>query len=268
MTPGIYQISSEQYHHAPECDALSAGGIKSLLQSPAHFKASQENNGATPAMIFGSAAHSFILQPELGEVIALPADIDRRTKAGREAYEVFMTDARRFARIVISQDELATLHEMREMLLQHEKARLLLKGGKAELSIFWNHPEYGYLCKCRPDYLREDLKVIVDYKTCIDASPEGFGRAVYNFRYHNQAEWYRRGLKAQTGDDYEFVFVAQEKTPPYAVGVYRTTPEIFEIGKKENDRACWTYFECLESGIWCGYPDRIFELELPGWAYK
>lgn len=101
-----------------------------------------------------------------------------------------MTDARRFARIVISQDELATLHEMREMLLQHEKARLLLKGGKAELSIFWNHPEYGYLCKCRPDYLREDLKVIVDYKTCIDASPEGFGRAVYNFRYHNQAEWY------------------------------------------------------------------------------
>lgn len=89
MKPGIYQdISNEDYHNSPECNALSAGGIKSILKTPAHFKAAQTGNSPTPAMIFGSAAHSYILTPQLGEVVQAP-DINRRTKAGKEEWAEF-----------------------------------------------------------------------------------------------------------------------------------------------------------------------------------
>jgi hypothetical protein len=47
----------------------------------------------------------------------------------------------------------------------------------AEMSGFWSDPETGLGCKCRPDWLAMADGIvtgIVDVKTCVDASAEGF----------------------------------------------------------------------------------------------
>lgn len=268
IAEGIYNdISNWDYHNRLEYNALSAGGIKSLLRSPAHFKESQSNtirNEKTPALLFGSAAHSYILQPELGEVIIMP-EINRRTKEGREEYEKFMLENEK--NIVIDAESYETIKVMREVLMTHETAKMLFEKGTPEISVFWQHPIYEFLCKSRPDFLVDDIKTLVDYKTCVDASAEEFGKAAYNFGYHIQAAWYRQGIEIISEDTWEFVFVAQEKTPPYSVAVYQTSKEAFNLGELETKEAARIYNDCLKSGIWPAYPDRIQELKLPKWAY-
>jgi exodeoxyribonuclease VIII len=75
-------------------------------------------------------------------------------------------------------------------------------------------------------------------------------------------------MKILTGEDWEFIFIAQEKTFPYAVAVYQTASQQFELGKKANDKARKLYAKCLEKNSWPAYPDKIFKLQFPGWAYK
>jgi hypothetical protein len=262
---GIYDdIPNWDYHNLPEHSALSAGGIKSLLRSPAHFQTSQTNkDNKTPALLFGSATHSYILQPGLGEVIVIP-DINRRTKEGKQEYEKFMTENEK--NIIIDSDSFKTIKEMREVLMKHNTARMLLEKGTPELSGFWNHEIYDFLCKCRPDFLVDDLKIIVDYKTTNDASAEEFGKSVVKFGYHIQAAWYRAGIEIITEDDWDFVFIAQEKTPPYSVAVYQTPVEVFSLGEMEMSRAAKIYNDCLKSGEWNAYPDTIQTILLPKWA--
>ena len=62
-----YDVSNNDYHHTEEYTMLSSGGIRTLLdKSPSHLKATFESTeeSKNPNFIFGSAAHSYILEPE------------------------------------------------------------------------------------------------------------------------------------------------------------------------------------------------------------
>ena len=91
----------------------------------------------------------------------------------------------------------------------------------------------GILCRCRPDFWRED-DIIVDVKTTEDASPEEFSRSLAKWRYHVQAPFYMDGIELATGRRPKgFVFLVVEKKPPYAVAAYTLDPESIELGRSE-----------------------------------
>ena len=73
-----------QVYHSGE--AISHSGIVQLLKSPEHYL--QYKMGSvepTPAMEFGLAFHSFVLEPEaFSKDYVLAPKFDRRTKEGKE----------------------------------------------------------------------------------------------------------------------------------------------------------------------------------------
>jgi len=125
---------------------------------------------------------------------------------------------------------------MKEKMIYEGNTYLDAKGKVAESSFYWYEDEV--LCKCRPDLIcpplddtdSKDKIVVVDYKTTQSVEPYTFGRSVKKYSYDLQAAWYRRGMEAAGYKVDDFVFVAQEKTYPYASKVFKMTKEQMDFG--------------------------------------
>lgn len=170
-------------------------------------------------------------------------------------------------RIVLSPEVWEQLHAMAAAVHAHPAAGALLTSvpGEAEKSVYWNDPTTGVLCRCRPDWWRED-DVLVDLKTTDDASPEGFAKSMANWRYDVQDPFYTDGVKIATGRNVKaFVFIAVEKKPPYAVGVYVLDSASREIGRAMYQHDLKVYAECLANDNWPGYGDKIQTINMPAW---
>jgi hypothetical protein len=151
---------------------------------------------------------------------------------------------------------------MASSVRQHPAAYALLAQGKAEQSFWWDDATTGLRCKCRPDWYYGTT--VVDLKTTTDASPAGFARSVATFRYHVQASHYLSGLHGAE----RFVFIAVEKTAPYAVAVYELDAEAMAAGNELRLRDLRMIADCRATSEWPGYGDDCQTLSLPKWALR
>jgi len=163
--------------------------------------------------------------------------------------------------------EAVTAPEMEQALAMaasvrsHQAAAALLRDGKAEQSFWWDDTPTGLRCKCRPDWYTGNT--IVDLKTTTDASPRGFAKSVAQWRYHVQQNHYLAGTFAE-----RFVFIAVEKTYPYAVGVYELDAAAALHGEAERRNNLQTIADCRAISEWPGYGNTIQPLSLPNWALQ
>lgn len=177
-------------------------------------------------------------------------------------------------RTVLSPEQWDQLHRMRDSVMAHPAAAGVLERGQ---------------------------NMVVDLKTTDDASPEGFGKSIANWRYDVQHPYYLDGLRQalqQSGDqapaegaaelsaywvdqatgllcrcrpDFwrgepkHFVFIAVEKRPPYAVGVYVLDEESVEIGRAQYRADLERFAECVRTDSWPGYGDKIQKISVPAW---
>lgn len=170
-------------------------------------------------------------------------------------------------RIVLTPEQWEQLHAMAAAVHAHPAAGALLTSvpGEAEKSVYWRDSTTGVLCRCRPDWWRDD-NVIVDLKTTEDASPEGFAKSIANWRYDVQAAYYLDGIQQATRKRPKaFVFIAVEKKPPYGVGVYVLDSDSLELGRAQYQHDLRVYAECVRTGEWPGYGDKIQTISLPAW---
>ena len=91
--------------------------------------------------------------------------------------------------------------------------------------------------------------------------------AIKKFSYHMQAAWYFDGLKAITGDDYDFLFVVCEKSNPHNVQTYRLSEKDLEKGRDDIRAAVNKYQEYqganeAQQNRLSGYYDGIQTLEV------
>ena len=261
--PGLLYMPATQYHADP---SIGHSGLIRLLKSPAHLREALDHPPQpTPAMAFGSAVHTYILEPErFSNEFVVAEKFDRRTKEGKEAAARF--EAANQGKTLITAEDLATLTLMRAAVVAHQGAADLLKQGEAELSAFWTDSLTGIPCRCRPDWF--NATALVDLKSCVDASSRGFSRAIANHGYDIQAAFYVDGVKRVTGSELPFLFIAMEKDAPHAVAVYQADPEIIEIGRKKVRAALQLLKWCQESGAWPAYQPagEIEAISLPRWA--
>ncbi len=251
-------ISNADYHADP---AISASQLKTVMQSPYHYwsRYLDPNRVAmvpTAAMRLGSLVHCAVLEPdELSKRYQLAPD--RRTKEGK-ASVIEMAAAGIEA---VSEADMVLAVNMAVAVHGHPTAGALLQSGQAEQSFWFDDIPTGLRCKCRPDWF--DGTTIVDLKTCQDASPTGFAKAVANFGYQIQAAHYLAGTLAT-----RFIFVAVEKQAPYAIGVYELNTEALIHGSIARHNAMQRIQDCRAINEWPGYTDGIQTLQLPGWALK
>ncbi len=263
MKPGIYEnIPNETYHRGKGwADNLGSSGVKTLIEkTPAHYLFDKTNpNEPSQAMIFGSAFHSLVLEPDLNEVLWTSIG-SRRTNAFKEVKK------KNPEKIVVTQEEHEDLLIMLENTKNHELATSLLTNGKPEVSMVWEDMEYGFPCKCRPDWLRDD-NIIIDVKTTgKSADAVQFSKACANFGYHISAAWYQAGVLAVTGQLCDFVFLVVETKAPFGVVVYAPDTEFMDRGREAIRPILPIYNECLKTNNWPGYSEKIETLSLPGWA--
>ena len=228
-----------------------------------------ENNPpriATPAMKFGSMCHKFVLEPKLFPVSYQLLD-DKRTKAGKaQALSLQEKGIETF-----TSSDMDTMKGMYKSLCLNEFTNKTIiwdtlkdTKGLAEQSYWWKHRETGLQCKCRCDYVIDDM--VIDLKTTGEggASPEAFTRTIASFKYFLQAAHYLQGTGAK-----RFIFVAVEKVFPYSVGVYELSPHFIERGYELQEQTLSDIKNAQESGIWAGYtdqaPEGIKTLTPPKW---
>ena len=263
--PGVYDIPADVYHADPvEGGSLSSTGARRILESPARFRYEQLHpSPSTKAFDVGHAAHQLVLGagPELVLVdVAL-----WNTKAVKE--EVAAIRAR--GAVPLKLDEYTAVHQMAAAIQAHPLARRLFDpaGGQPEQVLFWVDEDTGVNRRAMLDFRRG--RVIVDYKTTISASPTAFSRSVGNYGYHQQDPYYRDGVTALgLAEDPAFLFVVQEKEPPYLVAVYDLDDEAIRTGRERNRLALERYRDCTAAGIWPGYPHDIVTVSLPRWAER
>jgi len=295
--PGVYEIDEATYF---DCDhALSCSGAKLLLSPscPAKFFWQQDHRAYKDVWDYGSAAHKVVLGsgPEIEVVdaaclqqLADSTDDAKLAKlyaetAAKGDPDAWTTSAARAAKAVaraagkipLLRRDYERVIGMADAIRRHPMASALLNPefGHAEQSLFWRDPESGVLLRCRLDVLRDKVDgrlYIPDYKTCDSAHPDTFARSAANFGYHMQDAFYGDGARALGYEDPAFVFVAQEKEPPYLVSVVELDSEARRAGRGRYRRAITVYQECVTKGHWPGYvaEDDIAYVRLPSWAIR
>lgn len=116
-----------------------------------------------------------------------------------------------------------------------------------------------------PNLLSSFAKDLGDFKTCRNAAPFAWNRAVFEHGYNLQAALYRDAYVAATGEDRSsFRHILQESFPPWEVGKRIVSAEFMELGRATYLNALRRYCQCLETGVWPGYDDNG-RLALDGW---
>jgi len=232
--------SNEIYHSTP---GISASGLKTIYKkSVQHFLTQKPFESS--AMALGTAVHCAMLEPEeyYNEFHVLPK-IDRRTKAGKEKYEIEQKKA--VGKKTISFDEHKKVEAICEQFRNHDLAQKYSKG-EIELSHYLDYE--GQKVRVRPDCLNKIEDFISDVKTCQDNSPIAFKRDVYKYGYHLQAAFYCDMLNVS-----EFRFIAVETNYPFSVEVYSLSNEMIDQGRKAWKRAFADWKIYKETGIVSGY---------------
>lgn len=258
---GPFHITEEQYRTHP---AISRSELAKIAESPEKFQYSKNNpTESTPALVFGAAAHKYILEPEsFFDEYAVWDGPAKNTKAGKDAWSEFIS--RNMGKIIIPFDgergnNFQTIKGMAEALKRNQLAMDIIHCGEHEESFFWKDELTGIELKCRTD-IRGELNgfpLIADYKTTSDASPSGFGHSCKKYMYDFQTGFYSTGVEKVTGIPHMFAFIAQEKEPPYASAVYFVGEEMADDGVNLFRVLLGTYKDCSDTGNWYGYEGKF-----------
>ncbi len=275
--PYLQDVMPEIKHNMPFEEYLKAPGMSKsklwkLNAGPEHYL-DKTPVVATPAMQFGTWAHLLMLEQDrfLAETCQ-EHKFDRRTKKGKEMAAIWARDHEGVEQI--PEKDMKYLSGMRYALDDgnHTMAQALLDNCDSEVSCFFSWRDIDW--KCRFDGLNVDKRLIIEYKTT--TSIEAFPSQIFNLGYDVQSAIYRRAAFEYFGKDFDFIFVAQEKKPPYAVSVFNPLlsidgkPTVNEIGDTRLDNLIeklklhkmsdWS----LPDGRFC--TDQIKPITVPQWA--
>ena len=273
--PGLYQMGEDEYHADPVPDwSLSASGAKLLLDPhcPAHYLADRLTpRTPTKALEYGRAAHDMVLGTGAG-VATIPAELlsadgGVRSNEAKAARDELVAQGL----TVVKADELAAIQAMADKLRAHPIASLAFdpERGKPEQSLFWRDEQHGIWRRARLDWLPDPNSgrlIIADYKTARSAHPATWLRDAAKLGCHMQDSNYRAGVANVLGlgpRDVAFVFVVQEKEPPYEVTVIELDGEARAIGDHLMDEASAVFAECRANDRWPGYADEVVQGALP-----
>lgn len=263
--PGVYDISADQYFADPvEGGSLSSTGARKLLECPARFRYEQQHPPkTTKAFDHGHAAHKLVLGagPDL---VYIDAEVWNTKAVKAEVAEV-----RAAGGVPLKPSDYAAVVDMAAAIRRHPLASRLFDpaSGTPEQVLVWRDDATEVWRRAMLDWRRG--RVVVDYKTTESASPTAFAKSVANYGYHQQDAYYRDGVAALgLVDDPAFVFVVQEKSPPYLVATYSLDDVALAIGRYRNRAALERYRDCTASGIWPGYSAEIEEIALPRWVER
>lgn len=287
-TAGLhYGIPYEDYAAWP---AINFSKLKPILGTASKCKYEMDNpKKPTAAMTLGSALHVATLEPGRFESLfyICPAS-DLRTTEGKKIFAEHREKAGARAIIrsgtkdddktggentpISSVGQIELLQGMAKSIRGLKStARFLDGAGFNEVSMLWKDEEFDLWCKARVDRMQLDFEkfnrpLIVELKTARDASDFWFSKDIDSRNYDAQAASYRHGLQMICGKSAIHVFIAVENFAPYDAAVYMPDDHSLQTGLLKYRHMLKLYAQCVKSGKWPGYPDKVQTIGLPGYA--
>jgi hypothetical protein len=271
--PGLYlDVPNAAYHGGP---GISNSGLRNLAKSPFHFYSRHMDPNRPPAtskagQLEGNLAHCAVLEPqEFSKRYVIGPDVRANTNAWKDFVAAHPKHE------VVKADQAAVAMAQARSLRSLPDVAELLSRGHAEASAYWNEAvvdaETGelvqVLCRVRPDWtfpVNEDGVILLDVKTCSDASPWEFAKQIRRKAYHCQNAFYRRGYEAATGKKVlGFVFAAVESEWPYASSAVMLQDSDVDDGDAINDRLLKLYVKCMSTNTWPSYTPSIVPVSIP-----
>ena len=246
--------------------------LKLYGHSPQHYRLAADAPPAppTPACLLGQAVHALTLEGEAAyrdRFIVAPEGIDRRTKAGRAAWQEFQDQAA--GRAVLTADQAAAVKGMAEAIGRSRTAsKLLARCTVRESTVIWADQATGTACKARPDAMDPKSGLLLDLKSTSDATLEAIRRDVGNRLYFAQLAFYRRGIEATGHPAGPCVLLFVESSPPHGVRVVALDDEALQAGDNLVEQLLGLHADCERTGAWPGYPDQVESLALPPWLTR
>lgn len=259
----IYKNMTNDEYHAT--DAISKTGLWTIqTKSPFHYIGSDKYE--SDAQRFGTAIHTAVLEPHAFENDFMRAAENRRGNQWKD----LLNTAELNNQTALTFDEYDDALRIRDALHKNPLIQKITAGDTAiEHSAFWNDPETGVQCRCRPDLYNPKLKIIADLKSTRDARPYKFASSVAEYGYHMQESFYRDGWAAAQGGDVDaFIFIAVEGKAPFAHVIYELDDESLTIGRLLARQALNKYAECKKTDTWPSYFDNVQTLKLSDWGRK
>lgn len=291
--PGIYQIPEGLYRASEavskhDLDLVAKGSPGHLIKYrrdkrsgtlPEHSAATRANFDA------GTALHLMVLEPARADrLIVVRPSLPLNTKAGQASLKTAQDKADIIGpdALILTEDQHDEVAAWAGALRADPRLASWLDepSFQPEASLLWRDPLTGMMCRGRADAIVMPPRranaarpaLIIDIKTAADASPEGFGRAAANLRYHAQAAFYCDGYEALSGWGAAFVFVVVEKAT-CAVATYYLDDDDLDAGR-------WRYQAPLmawadhQAALAAGdqppdfYDPKPQRLSLPAWEHK
>lgn len=290
---GIHRIDGATYHadllrHEPTLASTLARVI--LNRSPLHaWTAHPRLNPAyesTERKTFdiGRAAHRAVLGAG-GDYAAYPPELLASNGAASTKEAKAWADEMRAGGITpLKADDVDMIGDMAAAVgAKLRRMGIALDPTRSELTALAEVD--GVWCRAMLDNAPLDPRLpLYDLKSTEDASPDGCIKSITGYGYDLQAAFYLAAWKAATGEDRKFRFIFVEKAPPYGVGVVELHNHWSAVASKrvkQDDEASlaadWmanadancriareTWGECLRSGVWPEYPDKVATLGAPG----
>jgi exodeoxyribonuclease VIII len=266
----IIGLGEAEYGKLP---GLRSGHLKALLRSHAHYEQAVKDyhpghstERRRNPLRLGELTHLHLFEPERVAAECTVLKEFGRKKEDQKAKEEWMLEVQD-KRIFAPQDEFTDAEEMAASVWRHPRCAKLLESGQAETTLQWDKGLDGLSGKARLDWKMGSMPVIVDLKTTgKSADPESFGKTVLNYHYHMSAAWYLRGAHAVYGENFRFVLIAVESTPPYSCQPYALSDEWLELGDALIERALENYNHAQDAPLTTFYSESLINPILPGWA--
>lgn len=300
--PGLllFDYDNESYHAAP---GLSSSAVRCFYQQSAkhyhyYYVLQEAKKKETQALFLGSLVHSLILEPDsfyqkyrqefnkddypnaLNTVADLkdycqqhglstdglkPELIERVLAYDSNVLILSLINAQNEHnnRRVIKNDMWDKCHSMRDSVLNHPDISKLFNKGHSEVSVWGQHADTELLTKCRCDWLRND-GLVIDLKTSIDGSQDGFAKECAKYNYALQQVHYMNTLASAGYPKTDFLFVVVEKEPPYVCQCYALDKHSVLMTEHAYQKTMQNIRRCHNDNNWPPYTDDT-QLSLPLW---
>lgn len=268
------QITDAEYFASPE---MSKHTLDDFVADPWGFfrrlRDGIHEDTDTAAFAFGRAVHTAVLTPDaLADTIAVqPAEI--KTRRGKE-WDKF--SAENAGKTILTGKDFDRMTNLAETLKECDLAQSILNiSEERELAIFWTAQGFEDIpLKSKIDALSVAdgvCDVVIDLKTCSDASPDAFLKSCDAFGYDIQAAFYMDACEALYGTRPKaFAFVCAESEYPFTPAVYTfdADSDFIKAGRYGYISALKQYraFRDKEIPVPVGYTGH--NLDLPPWSKR
>jgi len=231
--------------------------------SPAHLKYANDTRGEEEKgehLIVGSAAHTYILEPdEFYSTYLIAPTSDKRKKEWKDFIKNIKDDER--DKPILRQSDVDMFKGMVKSLRREGyggRSRFNIYDGlihnkdtKRELAIYTVDKKRGILLKLKADIFVKGI--FFDLKTTKSANIDSFMKDAANMSYDLQAAFYMKVAGMAGKDPKGFGFIAIEKTEPYFSSAVVLTAADVSLAEAETERLLDVYTNCIRTDYWYGY---------------